>query len=142
MCPPAAETWSAGQLSVEAARYPSPRRQVVVAALGETGSPSTGLDCSGLVVRVYAAAGLWVPRTVGKQLTAGRPVPTDRLRPGDLVFFAFGRRSPDHVGIYAGRGAFVHVSSAGRVVRLESLGDAAFASNLVAARSLLPETRE
>jgi len=127
------------ELAQDARRLPLPQRQIVEAALALAGAPSDGLDCSGLVVRVYEAAGIEVPRTVRRLLTAGRPVPGSEFRPGDLVFFAFGGRGADHVGIYAGGGAFVHVSRSARSVRLESLAEVAFAGRQVAARRLLAE---
>ncbi|MGB8327985.1 MAG: NlpC/P60 family protein [Steroidobacteraceae bacterium] len=96
------------------------------------GAASTGFDCSGLVFFVHAAVGLTVPRTVAAQRAAVQPVPIDHLEPGDLVFFRIGA-VPDHVGIYAGNGRFIHAPSAGRVVSYTYLDDPWYATRLVGA---------
>src|SRR5262245_17408858 len=90
---------------------PGTQRSVVENALAAIDAVDPGLDCSSFVQRVYAVAGVPVPRTVREQLAAGTPVTGEPLRPGDLVFFAFSRRPADHVGIYTGRGRIVHVSA-------------------------------
>jgi hypothetical protein len=128
---------SLGSLSQDAMRLPARQRQVVAAALEMVGDPGSGFDCSGLVQRVYAAAGLRVPRTVRELWTRGSRVTGRDLRPGDLVFFAFERRPVDHVGIYAGRDVFVHVSNATRSVQLASLTTAPFAAACAGGRRLL-----
>ncbi|GAA5334990.1 MULTISPECIES: C40 family peptidase [Thermus] len=77
------------------------------------------LDCSAFVAQVYAELGVSLPRTTKEQYQAFYPV--DTLRPGDLVFFSFGGKEVDHVGIYLGRGVFAHASSYGSRVVVESL---------------------
>ena len=121
-------------LALEAVALPQPRRQLVEVALAMTGSPATGLDCSSFAVQVYGSVGAELPRTVVSQLRAGRPVDAAALQPGDLVFFAFDRAPADHVGIYVGRGAFTHVSSTNRQVRLEALDAPQFARAQVGLR--------
>ena len=122
-------------LALEAASLPEPRRQIVEAALAHAGMPATGVDCSQLTTRVYAATGIDLPRTAEQQMAQGRPVEAASLMPGDLVFFAFRHRPADHVGIFTGQGAFVHVSSASSNVRLDRLTQDAFAGAYVGARS-------
>ncbi|WP_425427253.1 NlpC/P60 family protein [Thermus amyloliquefaciens] len=80
---------------------------------------SLSLDCSAFVAQVYAELGVALPRTSREQYQALPPA--DALRPGDLVFFSFGGREVDHVGIYLGRGVFAHASSYGSRVVIESL---------------------
>ncbi len=60
--------------------------------------------------------GVSLPHNAGEQRRNGTRIRMGHLRPGDLLFF--GPRSwPGHVGIYVGRGRFIHASSArGRVV--------------------------
>ncbi len=77
------------------------------------------LDCSAFVAQVYAELGVALPRTTREQYQA-LPV-AEALRPGDLVFFSFGGREVDHVGLYLGRGVFAHASSYGSRVVIESL---------------------
>ncbi len=70
-----------------------------------------GIDCSGLVVRIYADLfGRRLPRTTGALARSGRPADQRRLAPGDLVLFRPPGDKP-HVGIYLGRNEFVHASA-------------------------------
>ncbi|OLF19636.1 lytic transglycosylase [Actinophytocola xanthii] len=81
--------------------------------------PARGLDCSGLVQRVYADLGVSLPRVSRDQAKAGTAVPSlDQARPGDLV--AFG--SPvHHIGIYIGDGKMIHAPQAGENVRVQDV---------------------
>jgi hypothetical protein len=106
-------------------------------------SASRGFDCSGLVYRTYLdAAGIELPRSVAGLLAAGR-VAEEPLHVGDLLFFdtisAGPSGRPDHVGIYAGGGAFVHAASEGphRGVAVSSLEQAYYRSRFTGARRML-----
>jgi cell wall-associated NlpC family hydrolase len=83
--------------------------------------PGVGLDCSGLVVVSYRAAGINLPRTTFEQATLGVSVPLANLQPGDLLFFRGGQPAHDlgHVTIYAGNGLMVTAPHTGAVVSLE-----------------------
>jgi cell wall-associated NlpC family hydrolase len=83
-------------------------------------SPRSGFDCSGLVQYVYGKLGISLPHYTVSQYRRGRPVSRARLRPGDLVFF----HGLGHVGIYAGRGKYIHAPSSGSTVRWASLASA------------------
>jgi len=119
------------ELAASAAALPQPQRQIVESALAHTGMPAGKLDCSALAARIYAVGGIELPRTVREQLAMGGQVGGD-LEPGDLVFFAFRRQPADHVGIFTGQGAFVHISASAHQVRLESM--ASFSPSYVGAR--------
>jgi peptidoglycan DL-endopeptidase CwlO len=80
-------------------------------------SPSTGFDCSGLVMYVYAQLGVSLPHNAAAQYAALPHVPASDLQPGDLVFF-YGL---GHVGIYIGNGLFIHAPHTGDVVRISAL---------------------
>ncbi len=101
----------------------SPLLKVVLRYLGvpyKYGANSpTSLDCSAFVAQVYAELGVALPRTSREQFRALPPA--EPLRPGDLVFFSFGGKEVDHVGIYLGRALFAHASSYGSRVVIESL---------------------
>jgi murein DD-endopeptidase len=84
-------------------------------------SPVEGFDCSGLIHFTYREAGLTVPRDTAAQRLAARPVRMAELQPGDLIFFDLQGRKNSHVGIYTGRGQFVHAPSTGKDVRLDRL---------------------
>lgn len=82
-------------------------------------SPDRGFDCSGLVKYVLARMHMDVPRTAHQQARVGLPVAKDTtdLLPGDLVTFGRGKQGVSHIGIYVGRGDFIHASNvAGRVI--------------------------
>jgi Transglycosylase SLT domain/NlpC/P60 family len=78
--------------------------------------PERGLDCSGLVQRVYADLGYDLPRVSYEQARAGRPVASlAEAQPGDVL--AFG--SPvHHVGIYLGDGQMIEAPRPGLAVRV------------------------
>jgi peptidoglycan DL-endopeptidase CwlO len=76
-------------------------------------SPSTGFDCSGLTMYVYAQLGISLPHNAAAQYSSGAPVSRENLQPGDLVFFG----SPiHHVGIYTGGGQMIHAPQTGYTV--------------------------
>lgn len=75
-----------------------------------SGLGSSGFDCSGLVARVYAAAGRLLPHSSFGQFAIGAPVSREGLAAGDLVFFRTYSPGPSHVGIYVGDQRFVHAS--------------------------------
>jgi cell wall-associated NlpC family hydrolase len=83
-------------------------------------SPRSGFDCSGLVQYVYARLGIALPHYTVSQYRRGRAVSRSSLRPGDLVFFS----GLNHVGIYAGRGKYIHAPRTGSTVRWASLSSA------------------
>jgi hypothetical protein len=77
------------------------------------GEDSSGMDCSGLVQRVYADAGIEVPRLVSGQMTIGTEVASlAEAKPGDLIVTGGG----DHILIYAGDNQVIHAPYEGRTV--------------------------
>ena len=80
-------------------------------------SPSRGFDCSGLVQYGYAHAGIKLPHNTDRQRAISRPVRLSEVRRGDLLFFDEEGKKSSHVGIYLGRGMFVHAPSSGKTVR-------------------------
>jgi hypothetical protein len=80
-------------------------------------SPSSGFDCSGFVRFVYAHFGVSLPRVSYEQFARGRRIARAALKPGDLVFFD----GAGHVGIYVGKGRFIHAPHTGTVVQISTL---------------------
>jgi hypothetical protein len=96
--------------------------------------PEKGLDCSGLVQRVYADLGYDLPRVSYEQARAGRAVEggLDQVQPGDIL--AFG--SPvHHVGIYVGGGQMIEAPRPGLDVRIGPVYDTP-----TAIRRIVPDT--
>ena len=118
----------------EAARRPAPRLlttsaiaqrapQVLAMAEGAMqqanvylwgGSLGPDYDCSGFVQRVFAAAGIWIPRDAYLQERFCQPVAVGpgvlhALQPGDLIFFGLPQRCT-HVGLHLGGGRYLHSS--------------------------------
>lgn len=84
--------------------------------------PSSGLDCSGFVQRVFADLGVDLPRVSVDQSRQGTPVASlDEARPGDLVFWNGDGRRPNHIGIYAGDGRMLVAPRTGDVVRYQDI---------------------
>jgi len=94
-------------------------------------SPSTGFDCSGLVMWSFAQIGVSLPHNAAAQYGYGSPVSRSDLQPGDLVFFD----GLGHVGIYVGGNTFIHAPHTGDVVKYSSL-TGWYASTYVGARRI------
>jgi len=78
------------------------------------GSLGPNYDCSGLVQRAYASAGIWIPRDAYLQERFCQPVAVhpgqvQLLEPGDLIFFGTPQRC-SHVGLHLGGGRYLHSS--------------------------------
>lgn len=81
--------------------------------------PAKGLDCSGLVQRVYKDLGIDLPRTSQDQARVGTVVPSlAQARPGDLI--AFGTPA-DHIGIYIGDHKMIAAPKSGDVVKVQDI---------------------
>jgi probable lipoprotein NlpC len=83
-------------------------KEVIANARNKTGSPykyggkgDGGYDCSGLVFTSFQEAGIKLPRSSNEQATIGKDIAFEKVRPGDLVFFATkkGEGTISHVGI-------------------------------------------
>jgi LysM repeat protein len=100
-----------------------------------TGMSRSGFDCSGLTSHVYRKYGVRLPHSSRAQARVGRGVSKSELRPGDLVLFRTNRGNRiNHVGIYAGNGKFIHASSGGGRVQVDSLNSGYYARRYAGAR--------
>jgi len=100
-------------------------------------SPSQGFDCSGLVQYVFRQAGVALPRTADLQFLEGMTVPVTALQPGDLVYYTTYEPGASHVGIYIGRGKFIHTSYSRGTVAIADMNDAYFVQRYYGAKRIL-----
>lgn len=94
------------------------------------GTTRSGMDCSGLLMNSFRAIEINLPRNSEAQSKVGAEVKMKDLQPGDLVFFATGRkrRKITHVGLVTEvRGRedvkFIHASSSLGVVETNIYAD-------------------
>ncbi|HET9876312.1 MAG TPA: NlpC/P60 family peptidoglycan endopeptidase RipB [Mycobacterium sp.] len=79
------------------------------------GAGTVGFDCSGLMRYAFAGVGVLIPRFSGDQYNAGRHIPRNQARRGDLILYGPG--GGQHVTMYLGGGKMLEASgSAGKVV--------------------------
>ena len=127
-----------------AARVPGTGADLVATARRFLGVPYLwagmsfhGVDCSGLISRVYAVNGIDLLRDADIQFDdlRGRAVERNALQPGDLLFF--GIQKVTHVGMYVGDGRFISATTyQAPVVREDSLEDPHWASLFRGARRM------
>ena len=84
------------------------------------------IDCSGLLVAVFASHDIHLPHNSEEQARYGEIIAgKDNLREGDLVFFIRSYKTQNfitHSGIYIGNNQFIHTSSSNGVI-ITSLND-------------------
>lgn len=84
------------------------------------GASRSCVDCSGLTMLSWDAAGVYLPHYSGAQMADSTPVPTpagdptEFLEPGDLLFYGPG--GSDHVAMYIGNGEMIQAPYTGAVV--------------------------
>ena len=83
-------------------------------------NPESGLDCSGLVQRVYADLGVKLPRVAKDQAREGTAVAGPGPRPPRATCSP-SAAPVDHVGIYLGDGRMIAAPHAGDVVKIQQV---------------------
>ena len=86
------------------------------------GTTRSGMDCSGLLMNSFKSIDYSLPRTSEAQSKVGMKVDMEDLQPGDLLFFATGKKKREvtHVGLVTDvrrkNVKFIHASSSLGVV--------------------------
>ena len=82
----------------------------------DSGSGTTGFDCSGLVLYAFAGVGIKLPHYSGAQYDLGRKIPSSQMRRGDVIFYGPG--GSQHVTLYLGQGQMLEAPDVGLKVRV------------------------
>jgi peptidoglycan DL-endopeptidase CwlO len=104
---------------------------VIAFAMAQLGEPYVwaaagpdSWDCSGLTMRAWRTAGVYLPHYSVAQYEQVRHISADELRPGDLIFWADDASDPGtifHVALYIGDGRMIHAPRPGRPVTIDSV---------------------
>jgi peptidoglycan DL-endopeptidase CwlO len=78
-------------------------------------------DCSGLTMRAWEQAGVYLSHYTGAQWAETSHVPVSQARPGDLVFYGVSGAASHHVGLYIGGGQMIEAPHTGANVRVSSI---------------------
>jgi probable lipoprotein NlpC len=93
------------------------------------GTTRSGMDCSGLTINAFKSVNLSLPRSAEDQSNVGEKIKQRDLQPGDLVFFATGkrRRQVTHVGLVTdvrkSTVKFIHASTSLGVIETDLAQD-------------------
>jgi len=80
------------------------------------GASRSGVDCSGLVMLAYQAAGIYLSHYSGAQWDETQRVPLYNIQPGDLLFYGYD--GDQHVAMYLGHGLMIEAPETGEVVHI------------------------
>ncbi len=106
------------------------------------GTDKYGMDCSGLIITVFASQGIELPRTSYDQSEVGKEVSLDDVRIGDLLFFNNNesRDVINHVGMVVeiddDEIRFIHTSSS-RGVMISSMLEPYHYNSFVKAKTVI-----
>jgi probable lipoprotein NlpC len=113
----------AGVRDVQVDKVISTARSFIGTPYKYGGTSRSGMDCSGLLINSFQVIDVRLPRSSEDQSKIGAEIDMKDLQPGDLVFFATGKkkRAITHVGLVTERKGkdnvkFIHSSSSLGVV--------------------------
>ncbi|ODU55655.1 MAG: hypothetical protein ABT01_05705 [Clostridium sp. SCN 57-10] len=104
------------------------------------GSTPKGFDCSGYTKYVFSHFNISLQRSSASQYsTSVTKVKKSELKPGDLVFFGTPSKPSKvgHVGIYMGGNQFIHSSSPGDVVKIDTMSSGYYANYYIGGGTVL-----
>ncbi|MGB3942427.1 MAG: C40 family peptidase [Candidatus Manganitrophaceae bacterium] len=104
------------------------------------GTTPKGFDCSGFITYVFRrAVGLTLPRTTQDIVERGSSITVSELKPADLVYFEIDGPAQLHIGIYLGKGKFIHAPRSKGRVNIQDLRLDYWRSRYIGARRILSE---
>jgi cell wall-associated NlpC family hydrolase len=80
------------------------------------GASRSCVDCSGLIMLAYEAAGIDFPHYSGAQYEDTERVPLYDIQPGDLLFYGY--NGDEHVAMYVGDGKMIEAEMTGTRVHI------------------------
>jgi cell wall-associated NlpC family hydrolase len=80
------------------------------------GASHSGVDCSGLIMLAYEAAGIDFPHYSGAMYEDTERVPLVDIEPGDLLFYGYD--GDEHVAMYVGDGKMIEAEMTGTRVHI------------------------
>jgi peptidoglycan DL-endopeptidase CwlO len=80
------------------------------------GASRSCVDCSGLIMLAYQAAGIYFPHYSGAMYQETQRVPLWDIKPGDLLFYGY--NGDEHVAMYVGHGNMIEAASTGTQVHI------------------------
>ena len=80
------------------------------------GASRYGVDCSGLVMLAWDAAGVSLPHYSGAQFADTIRIPVWDLKPGDLLFYGY--QGDEHETMYIGNGLMIEAPYTGSYVHI------------------------
>lgn len=80
------------------------------------GASRSCVDCSGLTMLAYQAAGIYFPHYSGAQFDDTQRVPLWDIQPGDLLFYGY--NGDEHVAMYVGHGMMIEAPHTGAYVHI------------------------
>lgn len=83
------------------------------------GASRSGVDCSGLIMLAYEAAGIFLPHYSGSQFYDTVSVPLFDLQPGDILFYGY--HGDAHEAIYIVHDKMIQAEETGTLVQITPL---------------------
>ncbi|MEE1885652.1 C40 family peptidase [Pedobacter flavus] len=100
------------------------------------GFDKKGIDCSGFALQLQKQIyNKQLPRRSVDQSNVIKSKNLDKLKEGDLIFFSFGGKEIDHVGVFLNGNYFVHASTT-RGVIVDDLSLPIYQKSLIKAGSI------
>jgi cell wall-associated NlpC family hydrolase len=85
------------------------------------GASPAGVDCSGLTMLAWGAAGVRLTHSAAEQFNESKHILLSQLEPGDLLFYDFNGTGIDHVAMYVGSNTVINAPETGEFVRLQPI---------------------